>query len=270
MSFGCDLDCATRNIPECGAGFGSSELAQRACRRGRRSNRASRFVKGARTLPAQSERRRDQESMLFRHGRNAPERFRRWEAGAPVLRCLRNLAGSFVPFRRVMAGSRFGTDRGFRHERRCAKNFSNAMDSKLTVGGVYVKAETKTSFKGYYPVSSNAHSILMRSFIQFDGEGDTADAPSLKTPMYGFVVGIALRQHVPLRTCVETAFVQHVRPECAQRRLQAPEVHCTDTYSEICPHRTREVTPVFLTLSRVFPWEIDRPCGHGTRNRRSL
>src|SRR5215471_12589554 len=28
-------------------------------------------------------------------------------------------------------------------------------------------------------------------------------APSLKAPMYCFVVGIALRQHMPLRTCVE-------------------------------------------------------------------
>src|SRR5262245_65446488 len=28
-------------------------------------------------------------------------------------------------------------------------------------------------------------------------------APSLKPPMYRFVVGIALRQHMPLRTCVE-------------------------------------------------------------------
>ena len=28
-------------------------------------------------------------------------------------------------------------------------------------------------------------------------------APSLKAPMYRFVVGIALRQHMPLRTCVE-------------------------------------------------------------------
>src|SRR5262245_48980996 len=28
-------------------------------------------------------------------------------------------------------------------------------------------------------------------------------APSLKPPMYRFVVGIALRQHTPLRTCVE-------------------------------------------------------------------
>ncbi len=32
----------------------------------------------------------------------------------------------------------------------CAKNFGNAMDSKLTTGGPYVTAETITSFKGYY------------------------------------------------------------------------------------------------------------------------
>jgi len=31
---------------------------------------------------------------------------------------------------------------------RCAKNFSNAMDSKLTAGGAYVTDETITSFKG--------------------------------------------------------------------------------------------------------------------------
>ena len=32
---------------------------------------------------------------------------------------------------------------------------------------------------------------------------DVVTAPSLKAPMYGFVVRIALRQHVPLRTGVE-------------------------------------------------------------------
>ena len=32
----------------------------------------------------------------------------------------------------------------------CAKNFGNAMDSKLTAGGPYVTGETITSFKGYY------------------------------------------------------------------------------------------------------------------------
>jgi hypothetical protein len=58
---------------------------------------------------------------------------------------------------------------------RCAENFSNAMDSKLTTGGPYVTAETRTSFKGYYRVSGKS-AALIRSFVQFDGEGDTANA----------------------------------------------------------------------------------------------
>ena len=41
----------------------------------------------------------------------------------------------------------------FANGRRCAKNFSNAMDSRLTTGGAYVTGEVITSFKGYYRVS---------------------------------------------------------------------------------------------------------------------
>jgi hypothetical protein len=58
---------------------------------------------------------------------------------------------------------------------RCAKNFSNAEDSKLTTGGPYVTAEIKTSFKGYYRAGGKSVP-LMRSFLQFDGEGDAANA----------------------------------------------------------------------------------------------
>ena len=58
---------------------------------------------------------------------------------------------------------------------RCAKNFSNAEDSKLTTGGPYVTAEIRTSFKGYYRAGGESVP-LMRSFLQFDGEGDTANA----------------------------------------------------------------------------------------------
>lgn len=58
---------------------------------------------------------------------------------------------------------------------RCAKNFSNAMDSKLTTGGAYVTAETRTSFKGYYRAAGKSD-MLMRSFLQFEGEGETANA----------------------------------------------------------------------------------------------
>ena len=37
-------------------------------------------------------------------------------------------------------------------------------------------AETRTSFKGYYRVSAGKNEMLIRSFLQFEGEGDTANA----------------------------------------------------------------------------------------------
>jgi hypothetical protein len=83
-------------------------------------------------------------------------------------------------FRAISAGHGGGRDlkgiADFANGRRCAKNFSNAMDSKLTAGGAYVTSETKTSFKGYYRVSARKDAVLLRSFVQFDGEGVTANA----------------------------------------------------------------------------------------------
>jgi len=64
----------------------------------------------------------------------------------------------------------------FANGRRCAKNFSNAMDSKLTAGGPYVTGEEITSFKGYYRVARGKDAALIRSFVQFDGEGEAANA----------------------------------------------------------------------------------------------
>jgi len=58
---------------------------------------------------------------------------------------------------------------------RCAKNFSNAEGSKLTTGGAYVTAETRPSFKGYYR-SGGKRVPFVRSFLQFEGVGDTANA----------------------------------------------------------------------------------------------
>jgi len=63
----------------------------------------------------------------------------------------------------------------FSNGQRCAKNFSNAENSKLTTGGGYVTAEIRTSFKGYYN-ASGSYQPLMRSFLQFEGEGVTANA----------------------------------------------------------------------------------------------
>jgi hypothetical protein len=83
-------------------------------------------------------------------------------------------------FRAISAGHGSGRDlkgiADFANGRRCAKNFGNALDSKLTAGGAYVTAETKTSFKGYYGVSARQDATLIRAFVQFDGEGETANA----------------------------------------------------------------------------------------------
>ena len=64
----------------------------------------------------------------------------------------------------------------FANGRRCVKNFGNAVDSRLTAGGAYVTHEAKASFKGYYRVSPRHDEALIRTFVQFDGEGDTANA----------------------------------------------------------------------------------------------
>ena len=83
-------------------------------------------------------------------------------------------------FRAISAGHGGGRDLNgiadFANGRQCATNFGNAMDSELTAGGAYVTAETKPSFKGYYRVSAKQDAVLMRSFVQFDGEGETANA----------------------------------------------------------------------------------------------
>ncbi|WP_421693874.1 hypothetical protein [Aestuariivirga sp.] len=64
----------------------------------------------------------------------------------------------------------------FANGRRCAKNFGNALDSNLTTGGEYETAEEKTSFKGYYRTASGKDEAYVRSFIQFDGDGETSTA----------------------------------------------------------------------------------------------
>ena len=64
----------------------------------------------------------------------------------------------------------------FANGKRCAKSFGNAMGSRLTTGGAYMTGEEITSFKGYYRVSGGRDAALIRSFVQFDGEGETANA----------------------------------------------------------------------------------------------
>ena len=63
----------------------------------------------------------------------------------------------------------------FSNGRRCAKNFSNAEGSNLTAGGVYMTAEVRESFKGYY-LSGAKKTPFVRPFLPFTGEGATANA----------------------------------------------------------------------------------------------
>ena len=72
-------------------------------------------------------------------------------------------------------GGRRVSGKNFANGRRCAKNFSNAMGSMLTAGGAYMTTKVITSFKGYYRASGK-DATLIRSFVQFEGEGDTANA----------------------------------------------------------------------------------------------
>jgi hypothetical protein len=78
-------------------------------------------------------------------------------------------------FRAVPAGHGNGRNlqgiANFANGIRCAKNFSNAMDSSLTTGGAYVTDETITSFKDYYRDGAGKYLAFSRSFVQFDGEG---------------------------------------------------------------------------------------------------
>ncbi|WP_353348027.1 hypothetical protein [Aquicoccus sp. SU-CL01552] len=81
-------------------------------------------------------------------------------------------------FRAVSSG--YGNGRklkraDFSNGRQCAKHFSNAEGSKLTMGGAYVTAETRTSFKGYVS-QSGKQTPFHRTFLLFDGEGDTDNA----------------------------------------------------------------------------------------------
>ncbi|WP_158807461.1 hypothetical protein [Beijerinckia sp. L45] len=103
-------------------------------------------------------------------------------------------------FRAISAGHGSGRDlpgvADFANGRQCAKNFGNAMDSELTTGGAYVTAETKTSFKGYYLASADRDAALVRSFVQFDGEGETANARPRAIGGHAAVVlkGVCLRK----------------------------------------------------------------------------
>lgn len=81
-------------------------------------------------------------------------------------------------FRAVYSG--YGNGRSlpaadFSNGRECARNFSNAEGSNLTMGGEYLTAETRTSFKGYFTEGGERVPFL-RTFLLFDGMGETENA----------------------------------------------------------------------------------------------
>jgi len=81
-------------------------------------------------------------------------------------------------FRAVSSG--YGNGRklqraNFANGRQCARHFSNAEGSKLTAGGSYVTAESRTSFKGYHR-QGGKRVPFYRTFLLFDGEGETRNA----------------------------------------------------------------------------------------------
>lgn len=63
----------------------------------------------------------------------------------------------------------------FSNGRECARHFSNALDSNLTMGGSYLTAEARTSHKGYFRQSGQTVPFN-RTFLVFDGMGETANA----------------------------------------------------------------------------------------------
>jgi len=93
----------------------------------------------------------------------------------------------------------------FANAKRCAKNFGNALDSFLTAGGCYVTAETRTSFKGYYRASATQDAALIRSFVQFDGEGETANARQREIGGHP----AELLRNVCLRKAPQNAYADH-------------------------------------------------------------
>lgn len=132
------------------------------------------------------------------------------------------ICDSAQSFQAISAGHGSGRDlkglADFANGRQCVKNFGNALDSELTAGGAYVTAETKQSFKGYHRVSGGQSEPFTRSFIQFDGEGETANARQRAIGGHAAVTlkGVCLRKdpssphangegYVPFGTLVEYA-----------------------------------------------------------------
>lgn len=63
----------------------------------------------------------------------------------------------------------------FSNGRECARHFSNALGSNLTMGGAYLTAEARTSHKGY--IRQGGQTVpFNRTFLVFDGMRETSNA----------------------------------------------------------------------------------------------
>jgi hypothetical protein len=142
----------------------------------------------------------------------------------------------------------------FANGRRCAKNFGNAMDSSLTAGGAYVTGETKTSFKGYYRVLAKQDAALIRSFVQFDGEGETANARQRESS--GRIVEECLSSKRSAQSVRKRRRLRSVRNASGlrwrpQQEIRAPEFWPNETlgpilaqYKKDHPAPAQEPTPI--------------------------
>ena len=112
-------------------------------------------------------------------------------------------------FRAISSGHGAGRNlpgvANFHNGRTCAKNFGNAEGSSLTTGGAYLTAEIKRSFKGYYRTGAHHNALLVRPFLQFVGEGDTANARAREIGGHAAVV----LHHVCMLKDPESPYANH-------------------------------------------------------------
>ena len=98
------------------------------------------------------------------------------EIGAPVLRHLRNRSVVSRDFGGSRQRSRFERHRGFRKRNTVREELQQCDGFQTDDRRGLCDGREITSFKGYYRDSSGKDVVLRRSFVQFDGEGDTANA----------------------------------------------------------------------------------------------
>ena len=127
------------------------------------------------------------------------------------------------------------------------------MDSKLTTGGAYVTEETITSFNGYYRDGPGKYVAFSRSFVQFDGEGDTANARPRAIGGHPAVLlrGVCLRKNPDSPYANKDGYVRMARslPFPVMARLVPPSPHCGGALPEGWLFRVNGCTFICARLS---------------------